>query len=512
MVRRCYIDSAGWLDGGAWVAGDMGIWFFISNFRELRRGGINHYVATAIEDIMSSARSLHHKFSPTAAVRNSSRRWIDAPLQDDRKTTVSINHDALDKFASEITQSILANQSLEVTEWDTDGWHYTGTNYKKGECDDNYCELMRMERVALYVLTLDAINFCFWPLSSVTEKSDTSNAKNGLEYEHLAVAIRKVAEEDDEEMIQVDEDGRVDNATIIIRAASSYALSPANLAALTPTKLQSMFQPHFPPSSLLQEKDSDEDTSLTIYELPNIEVRCQLLNELGTGLLEHHNGSALHMIAKANNSADALVGIMLDTFPGFRDYVDTNEWTAPQSPTCEWESAKSSPSVIHFYKRAQIATADIWAALGRHHGSSSSSALGTNVNLRICQFNDMDLVTTFPDYRVPQILRHVDVLQYESSLAKLVDGQVELEKGGIDEVSIRAGTVVAVEEIVQKVKEEIISSVAAGGDSERSENDLRKLADDVSAVTIDWYLWQKGEKLDRLNLLGSHHRVRTTFY
>jgi len=137
------------------------------------------------------------------------------------------------------------------------------------------------------------------------------------------------------------------------------------------------------------------------------------------------------------------------------------------------------------------------------------------VNLMIwilSQFNDMDLVTTFPDYRVPQILRHVDVLQYESSLDELVDGQVELEKGGIDEVSIRAGTVVAVEEIVQKVKEEIISSVAADSDSERSESDLRKLADDVSAVTIDWYLWQRGEKLDRLNLLGSHHRVRTTFH
>mmetsp|Transcript_3939 Transcript_3939/g.7037 ORF Transcript_3939/g.7037 Transcript_3939/m.7037 type:complete len:101 (-) Transcript_3939:239-541(-) len=99
------------------------------------------------------------------------------------------------------------------------------------------------------------------------------------------------------------------------------------------------------------------------------------------------------MIAKAINSADALVGIMLDTFPGFRDYVDTNEWTAPTSPTCEWESAKSSPSVIHFYRRAQIATADIWAALGRHHGNSSSSTLCTDDNLRVCQFNDMDLVT-----------------------------------------------------------------------------------------------------------------------
>jgi len=476
----------------------------------------------------TAASSEPSRFLPTEAVRNSSRRWMDAPtLQDGAKITpvVTINPDALDKFANEITQSILANQSLEVTEWDADGWHYTGTNYKKGACsdhddDEEYYELMRMERVALYVLTLDAINFCFWPLSSETTESDASKKiKNGLEYEHLAIALRKIAEEDDEGINDVNGDGqKIDSATVTICAATSYALSPGNLSSLTPTKLHSMLQPHFPPSSVVDMESDGEGTSTTIrYELPNIEVRCQLLNELGNGLVEHHNGSALHMIAKAQKSADALVGIILDTFPGFRDYVDTNDWTtdvATSSTTnisCKWESAKSSSSVIHFYKRAQIAVSDIWAALGRNPSVSSSSALDANANLQICQFNDMNLVTTFPDYRVPQILRHVGVMNYESVLATLVDDQVELEKSGIEEVSIRAGTVVAVEEIVQRVKENI-SSATVEGCSERSESDLQRLADDVSAVTIDWYLWQRGEKLDRLNLLGPHHRVRTTFY
>ena len=31
------------------------------------------------------------------------------------------------------------------------------------------------------------------------------------------------------------------------------------------------------------------------YDLPNIEGRCELLNKLGKGLLEDHDGSALHM-------------------------------------------------------------------------------------------------------------------------------------------------------------------------------------------------------------------------
>ena len=52
---------------------------------------------------------------------------------------------------------------------------------------------MRMERVAMYVLALDAINFCFWPVDDSIVAT-----KNGLEYEHLAMALRMVAEADNE--------------------------------------------------------------------------------------------------------------------------------------------------------------------------------------------------------------------------------------------------------------------------------------------------------------------------
>ena len=89
---------------------------------------------------------------------------------------------------------------------------------------------------------------------------------------------------------------------------------------------------------------------------------------------------------------------------------------------------------------------------------------------------------------------------------------IGLEKAGIDEVSIRAATVVAVEEIVTRVKDCILSSTTSEA-SKKSHDDLQNLAvGDVSCTTIDWYLWQQGEKLDRANLLAPHHRIRTTFY
>ncbi len=415
-------------------------------------------------------------FSPTSSVRTSCCEFIR------QSDSVSICMPALEKFSNEIAESIHSNQSLQVAEWDADGWHYTGKTYGQRKYqDDEVYEMMRMERVGLYILSMDAINFCFWPSSS-------SSAKNGLEYEHLAIALRKVAEIDDNSDDSEGYTGSRDSSTCAIKAPETYALSPSNLTTLTATKLQSLLQPHFPPSS-----DS------MVYELPELDVRCRLLNELGKGLIDHHDGSVLNMISKANQSADSLVRIILETFPGFRDYVDRENWSNKCS-SCDWHTAKSSTSIIHFYKRAQIAVADIWAALGR-----------CSVSSQRCHFTDMKLITTFPDYRVPQILRQVGALQYTPELAAKVDNQEELSEGGVDEVSIRAGTVVAVEEMVELVKKHLIA-IAEADSSEESMHNLQSLLEDVSAVTIDWYLWQRGEKEDRLNLLGPHHRVRTTYY
>ena len=359
------------------------------------------------------------------------------------------------------------------------GWHYTGRTYQRSRYfDDDLYELMKMERVGLYILSMDAINFCFWPSSS-------SSAKNGLEYEHLAIALRKVAELDDKTHNSCDHGGEFASC---IRAESSYALNPSNLATLSTTKLMSLLQPHLPSS-----------TASIVYELPDVDVRCRLLNELGKGLIDNHCGSVLNMIWKANHSADSLVGIILETFPGFRDYVDW-DILSDKCNSCDWDIAKSSKTVVHFHKRAQIAVADIWAALGRCSTSNQRY-----------HFTDMKLITTFPDYRVPQILRQVNVLQYTPPLAEKVDNQIQLEVGGADEVSIRAGTVVAVEKMVELVMKHLID-IAEVDASEESKNNLHSLLEDVSAVTIDWYLWQRGEKEDRLNLLRPHHRVRTTFY
>lgn len=321
------------------------------------------------------------------------------PFVTKKNPHVTIEKEKIDTLAKNIMENRTA------TEWDADGWHYTGANYQGSK-------EFRKERVALYILALDAINFCFWP-HKILES-------NTLEYDHLAIALRKLAEKDDANTNNLD----------------SYFFHPKNLANLT---VKDMFQAL--------------DTHLEHY-LPNIEERCRLWNELGEGLLQSSDeGTATKFISNHNSSASNLVKAIVDTFPGFRDET-------------VWEGR-----FVAFYKRAQIAVGDLNAAL----------------KLKI---PGLDQLTTFADYRVPQILRHWGALSYSQSLAQKVDARQELAPD--EEVSIRAATVVCVDELVR----------IAARDSEEP----------VTAVSMDWYLWQVGESLNQKGELKPHHRVNTIFY
>ncbi len=63
-------------------------------------------------------------------------------------------------------------------------------------------------------------------------------------------------------------------------------------------------------------------------------------------------------------------GIILDTFPGFHDYIGLDTLPSVAPSPCRWEAARGAALtlVVHFHKRAQIAVANLWAALGcRRH-------------------------------------------------------------------------------------------------------------------------------------------------
>ncbi|HLQ60754.1 MAG TPA: queuosine salvage family protein [Candidatus Acidoferrales bacterium] len=124
---------------------------------------------------------------------------------------------------------------------------------------------------------------------------------------------------------------------------------------------------------------------------------------------------------------------------------------------------------VPLLKRAQLAAADLAGA-----GAAA--------------FPDLADLTCFADYKLPQALRHLGVLDYSERLARRVDDWRELRPGEPAEVEIRAATVVAVERLRDVLE-------AAG----------RRLR----AFEVDWLLWTYSQGLYPVR---PHHRVRTIYY
>ncbi len=191
-------------------------------------------------------------------------------------------------------------------------------------------------------------------------------------------------------------------------------------------------------------------------DLPLMEERVRLLREVGEGLLEHFDGYAVNLIRAAEGSAARLVHLIAATFPGFRDH------------------AIYRGRQVFFYKRAQIFAGDVWGAYGR-------KGLGA--------FHDIGDLTTFPDYRVPQVLRGLGILRYSPELARRVDALEEIPAGSEEETEIRAATVQAVERLCQALAER---------------------GHPIVPVELDWYLWRHGEAVQAT--LPPHHRTLTIYY
>lgn len=357
--------------------------------------------------------------------------------------SVRIRQDKLPGLADEILQqrkppaneTSASEEGSTWIEWDTEGWHYSGADFHGSEEE-------RRERVALYLLALDAINFCFWPLpeDDPSNDSNTTGRNNLLEYDHLAMALKKMAEAD-----------HVCNKDAS-ESPGEYTFSAENLAKMTPEKMIQLFEPCLDPQK---------------YPLPNVEKRAQLWKEVGEGVLKNFNGSALEFLEHARGDATRLVELVAVSFTGFRDEVYTR-------------TTSQEPQRVVFLKRAQIFVGDINAALD-------------------LKLQGMERLTTFADYRVPQILRHWGVLEYSDGLASKVDNQIELYSGSFDEISIRAATVVAVEELVKELNKK---------QKECKEFGRTRFTD----VTVDWYLWQMGERMHQEGKMMPFHKVRTHYY
>lgn len=201
--------------------------------------------------------------------------------------------------------------------------------------------------------------------------------------------------------------------------------------------------------------------SATSAPFPLLDKRMAMLRHAGQILVEKYEGSFVTLVEDAKSSAARLVNYLVEDFPMFRD-------------ECQFEG-----KTVRLYKRAQILAADLWAAFeGCGYG----------------QFDDIDSVTMFADYRIPQMLQRLGCLSYSPKLEHCIRTKQEIEHGHSWEVQIRGCTIWCVELIRKEI--------------------LRRHQDaQVNAVLIDFLLYDTvKEQGDDAPGVLPHHRTRSIWY
>lgn len=189
--------------------------------------------------------------------------------------------------------------------------------------------------------------------------------------------------------------------------------------------------------------------------IPLLEERVKNLHQVGKVLTKKWHGNFANIVNRANKNAIRLVELIIKEFPCFRD----------------WSTYKNKR--IYFLKRAQLLVADIY---GLFRGKSWG------------KFRQLEKLTCFADYKIPQILHHFGILEYGKYLLAKIRQKQLLLAGSTEEIEIRANTIWAIN-FLKKA--------------------LAKKGLFLRAFELDWWLWEKSQ---RIKMALPHHRIRTIFY
>ncbi|KAK0634562.1 hypothetical protein B0T17DRAFT_611549 [Bombardia bombarda] len=203
--------------------------------------------------------------------------------------------------------------------------------------------------------------------------------------------------------------------------------------------------------------------SCTDEEMPLLKERLACLREAGTVLYEKYKCNPVNLLSAADGSAARLVNILARDFGCFRD---EHRFDGRRKP-------------IRILKRAQIFVADIWACFeGESHG----------------EFRDIDKITMFADYRVPQMLNGMGCLAFSPPLDVAIRAKKDLPCGGSWEMQLRGCSIWCVE----LIRREIV----------RNHPEAK-----VNAILIDFFLYDTIKDIEAAGEESiPHHRTRSIWY
>jgi len=188
--------------------------------------------------------------------------------------------------------------------------------------------------------------------------------------------------------------------------------------------------------------------------LPALDVRAAALRELGDAWARA--GGPMGLLEQAGGSAPGLARLMARACPS-------------------WEDARNLRGArLRFLKRGQLLAAMLY---GRFGGAGPGA------------FGDVDQLTVFADYRLPQVLRGAGAVLLSPPLAERIARGAPILEGSEEEVEIRAATVHA---------------------AERLRALLEPSWPGITALQVDHLLWRQGVATQ--DTLPPFHRTRTTAY
>ena len=186
-------------------------------------------------------------------------------------------------------------------------------------------------------------------------------------------------------------------------------------------------------------------------EIPLFEERYHIIRDVSKIVNENMNGNFYEFIKGITIDME-LFNIIIKYFPNFKDERKYREKT------------------IYFYKLAQLLTSDILHI----------RELKENIKV------DYSHLVGCSDYKIPQVMRGLGILEYSDKLSNIIDNKKEIEVNSEYEVEIRANMLVAIDLI------------------------KKKLENKVCAIDINDYIWSQGR--NKTMELKPYHLTRNTNY
>ena len=195
--------------------------------------------------------------------------------------------------------------------------------------------------------------------------------------------------------------------------------------------------------------------------LPMLAERAAALRKIGAALKAA--GGAAAFVASADGSALRFAGLL-----GEHGFLDQRDGAS---------HGVSQP--LSFFKRAQLCAASL----------SGAGMPGFT-------FGDIERLTVFSDYRLPQLFAEQGILHLTPHLAVTVKAELPVDEGSAQEVELRAATVAISDTIVQRV-------------AARTEGRF-----ELTAAKLDYFLWRSAVVADEAGEYAEFpfHRTRTTSY